>query len=496
MFPRLQATVRSVDHRSRVALVGAVLLLFVGEVVLLCHAEAGLALLVAIAAAVFSLGLAFPEYGAALALIVLSLGPETLDLTRLLATLPLVARILAVVPTASITVYDLLTSVLLIAVLARYALTGRRTQRGRDDMGIWRALLLYLGVVLLTTVAASLIVPFARLDWSLLYFLRLLSSMVPYAMVVLLQPDHQWLRRYAFLYGALVFIPLIRALLQSWDPTTGTFDSYFGLYMAAGFAPMGLGTYLGSVVGLSSAALTIRTRQHQGVHRLVACVPLLASMFTIILVQKRAPIVGLAAILLVLTLLPHPDRRGRTLAGLLIGLLVVGVVAQGDVITRTFQTAIAGTPAALFGRYNLDYSLTNRFSLWLSALQAALRYPTGVGFRAMSVGPYSYPHNQYLQVLAESSILGLVCFAWLMLSILKLSLRLWRSSDRLSIVLGAGVFCGFVSMLAQGLFEESFHNWDGMALLWLLTGLAAAQLRRDQAEQAASAVDTGQGQAV
>ncbi len=440
------------------------------------------------------------EAGVAVLLVILSLGMETLVINHWLTGLPGVASILSTSASGSITFYDLFAGVLLLAICVRMMLRQRRPALPPASTAVGRALLAYVAVILVTTVVAQFTVPFARLDWSLLYLARLVATMLPFVIVVLVRPEREWLQRYTWLYAMLALVPaLVVTLAQSWDAKTTSLRSYFGLITAGGFSSMGLGAYLISVAGISVAMIVLWRRPTRPLTVVLATISLAASLATTVLVQKRAAFVGLALALFALPvaqalLPPSWHRRRWRFVVLLIALIVAGGVIRGGIFDRTFlsgrgtieslkhadQWEALPTPLKFLAQYGLDPNITGRVAQWYRATEAALRYPLGVGFRAMSIGPYSYPHNQYLQVIDESSAIGLACFAWLNLAILRVSLRLQQSKDRLSIILGAGVFSGLVAVLAQGMFDEAFHNWDGMALLWLLVGLAVVHLDRQQ----------------
>jgi O-antigen ligase len=100
-----------------------------------------------------------------------------------------------------------------------------------------------------------------------------------------------------------------------------------------------------------------------------------------------------------------------------------------------------------------------------------------------SLGPYltsdfsrdwiSTVHNKYLLVWAETGILGLSTFLWMLGSTLKRALRLAGSSDihlaPLALGLASGIVANMVHMVA-----DIFNNRPHVQILWLMIALVLA----------------------
>jgi len=440
---------------------------------------------------IFFIMLIRPEMTVLFLLITLAFGIETLDLFKIMGDLPGKALIEQISSSGSVTVYDLLVGLGIFSLLVRYAVPSSRYSKSQTDLSIGRALASYLIVGCVATVIAGFTIYFARLEWSLLYLVRLLFTCLPYVIVVAARPSLEGLKRYAKLYVFLTLIPAIRLAWAVFQPESVYLSSFYRPETEGGFSAMGLGIYLGSVVGICITAIQQKT-QEQILSPRLAWFFLLVSIATMVLSQKRAPLVGLVGILIVWVFLQRQLSLGKRwfLMSMLLTLIVAGTWIRGGVWDRltlsgealppwlatSNQREFLPEPLKFLADYELDPNITGRIAQWYYALQAIATYPLGVGFRGMILSPYSYPHNIYLQIIAEFSFIGFVCFIWLIRSIFRMALKLCRGQDTLSCMLGSGVFFGFVGMLVQGMFEESFHNWDGMALLWLLTGMAVVLL--------------------
>ncbi len=420
-----------------------------------------------------------PEVGVGALLVVWSLGMETLDLSSLFVQ--------ASVPRGSITIFHILMCALLLALTLRSIRAQIDAPPRKNDGDLGKVLGVYLAVALTASILAALLVPFARIEWSLVYLLRMALTFAAYIIVVGMAPSRAWQGRYLYLYVFLVCVPAMRALTDVWFPG-GESSRLMGADTVAGFSKMGLGTYLGSVIGICIAAIDSQRHNDQLLTPRVAWFMLLLSATLIVLTQKRAPVVGLLVICLV-WFKRQPHRRWLILS--VLGLAVCVAWLRGGILDRTFlddpglaiwlarldQREVLPAPLWFLADYHLDPNITVRIAQWSLALQAAIQYPLGVGFRGMVLSPYSYPHNQYLQILAESSVIGLMVFMYLLRSVFNLAARLSSQSGGLGRFLGSGIFYGFVGLLTQGMFEEAFHNWDGVSALMFLVGLGVVYLR-------------------
>jgi hypothetical protein len=77
--------------------------------------------------------------------------------------------------------------------------------------------------------------------------------------------------------------------------------------------------------------------------------------------------------------------------------------------------------------YSGFFSVTGRMQYWHSAWNVIKKYPVfGCGYNAyvmtitkMGLAPYEYPHNFCLHIMAESGVLGLLAFLWVIVVLFK-----------------------------------------------------------------------------
>ncbi|MFN8419297.1 MAG: O-antigen ligase family protein [Anaerolineae bacterium] len=192
---------------------------------------------------------------------------------------------------------------------------------------------------------------------------------------------------------------------------------------------------------------------------------------------SRGAWVGFAAALVVMLIL-YPRRRaiGIGLAALLIGggaLAVVTGIAPPSIIQRfsDFTQDLTG-----FGDVrgqvisDANYAVLERFAHWQAAFWMAEDSPyTGIGFGAYEVAYPKYElmnwtfalghaHNYYLNMLAETGLIGLIGYvaAWGM--ILLLSLRALDRSTGWRRGLALGLLGVWTHLLVHSLFDKLYVN--------------------------------------
>ncbi|QBD81744.1 O-antigen ligase domain-containing protein [Ktedonosporobacter rubrisoli] len=137
---------------------------------------------------------------------------------------------------------------------------------------------------------------------------------------------------------------------------------------------------------------------------------------------------------------------------------------------------------------------TDRFKIWQDALNIWWNHVplmgTGAGnyqFFDIAYGTdvVGVAHNQYLQVLAEMGLQGLICLLWAMAAIGWICLKSFKSArSRLSKALALAYLGYFVAIVFGGLFTSSFvpsaadgggtASFVGASYRWLLLGLVVS----------------------
>lgn len=149
-------------------------------------------------------------------------------------------------------------------------------------------------------------------------------------------------------------------------------------------------------------------------------------------------------------------------------------------------------------------SFMNRIDLWMSTSRMIAHHPlwgVGIGNYETGLPPYwsdksrllfvqenktsNHAHNEYLEIMAETGIVGIGLFFWLASTLIGANFRLihaFREKDREYSYLLFGFLCAFIAIFINALFTFNFHNPASGLLLWLLMGLLGAiesQYQRD-----------------
>ena len=153
------------------------------------------------------------------------------------------------------------------------------------------------------------------------------------------------------------------------------------------------------------------------------------------------------------------EKKRLSIAGLVVfSLCLVLVPALRDRLYLLIQGADAGR----LGIWKIAFDLF-RESPWLGK---------GVGvfmdyMHARSDAEIQYAHNCYLQILAETGIVGFATFTWFLVEVLKKGYRTMRQSTSM---LYTALLLGFVAFLIHAFFDTQLYSLKLSILFWLLAG--------------------------
>jgi O-antigen ligase len=271
---------------------------------------------------------------------------------------------------------------------------------------------------------------------------------------------------YDFLYPVLEEI-------QQIPPWEGRITSFLEHYN-------GLAGYLNLVVPF---CIVFGLRSKDRALRRLSCWTLAFASVALLLTQSRGGLMAYAAILVVSACLLAPDRKTamRRIAIVLVMCLVAG--------------AVAGFFFQRLGEID-DYTTVSRLAIWGGAFTVFAQSPVlGTGFgnlRALMGGLLDLPdgwtgdaHNLYLELLAETGLLGFAAFAFLIICSLRAALRRYRhSSNEFSGMIGFAVFAALCGVLVHGTVDYLFHTTPQVAALFFFAlGLLRAQMSTGRADQ-------------
>jgi len=126
-------------------------------------------------------------------------------------------------------------------------------------------------------------------------------------------------------------------------------------------------------------------------------------------------------------------------------------------------------------------SASIRGQLWHEAFSIVEDFPLlGTGLNTYSrVAPAykvfdgggGYPHNSFLQMTAETGLLGLGAFLWILVEFFKWGCRLLKRQTR---TLVAGMLAGILAFLIQSFVDTNLYSLPLIVMFWFMLGLTVA----------------------
>jgi putative inorganic carbon (HCO3(-)) transporter len=223
-------------------------------------------------------------------------------------------------------------------------------------------------------------------------------------------------------------------------------------------------------------ALALRA-SNQSVRRL-ARLALALSGIALVLTQSRGALLATVVILLLAAWLLAPTLRLRI--RWLMAMTAIGVVAA--ILLGLMFQRLSGID---------DYTEVTRLAVWAGACSVFAGSPVmGIGFgnlRSVLASFIDLPddfiidaHNLYLELLAETGIVGFLIFALLIFVALRRAWRLLRDRhDELNPIVGFAALAAVIGVLVHGGVDYMFHTSPQFsAMFFLILGLLNAAERR------------------
>jgi len=117
------------------------------------------------------------------------------------------------------------------------------------------------------------------------------------------------------------------------------------------------------------------------------------------------------------------------------------------------------------------FSTFMRLSYWQETFKIILAHPlTGIGVGNFNLAQSRYAHNSYLQFGAETGIIGLISFFWLIGTILRRGLENLKGSK--NIALCVALICGSCVFLLHNLVDFTFFLPEVSFYWWVIAGLS------------------------
>ncbi len=230
--------------------------------------------------------------------------------------------------------------------------------------------------------------------------------------------------------------------------------------------------------------------------------PLFIVTTEIFTAQKYKKMGYLFVLLLVLWALTDTLTRGAWLAVIVGGVFFICIFAHRNIFLkrRMFWTVLLTVITVflfLICKYNNHLfakdrmlSLPWRISVWLDTVEMVSDRPYfGHGpntfmslfeyYRHRTGGDPTYAHNSYLQLAAETGLLGLGAFLLILVKLFQESLTVLRESFiiyRRETLIALGILSAILGFLSQSFFDNNLYSLQLSVLFWLMTAIMWASI--------------------
>ena len=230
-------------------------------------------------------------------------------------------------------------------------------------------------------------------------------------------------------------------------------------------------TFAGQLLLWLPAACAITLSRAHRRWRVAAAAAAVVGAATLAATFTRSAWIGCFVALVVVTAVSRP----RGLLVLALALAVAVVVAPPAYRDRLASALDPGHATNVERRH-----------MWSAGVRMFLDHPiTGVGLQDLHAAydryrppearePAGHLHNVYVQIAATMGVVGLLAFAWLYSTLLRMAARTLRArrGRDLESALQLGVTASLVGFLIAGMFEWNFGDEELLDLLYTLVGLA------------------------
>jgi len=309
------------------------------------------------------------------------------------------------------------------------------------------------------------------LEWFIIYFL---------VIEVFKDKKHIYIALGVFLFTALSTVSdsLVQFYITNKDIFLGRIIEP-GSRATAGFKTSnGLGGYL--TIFLPGLFAWILLGNQKWWYRLGALLILVLTIWSLIVTFSRGAWIGIFfGIMFLMFYVVLPKKRFHIYFSM--GLLWATVV----LFTAFILILTNSSGQELFSRYQ---SIHWRLGVWndsIPMIKDKFLFGHGVNtfmsifqvYRSHWTLDPTYAHNCYIQMAAETGIVGLFCFFWIIMKMFHQSLgriKLNFTQDRNLAALAVGLLSGIFAFLVHSFFDTHFYSLQLSAYLWFMVGVLVA----------------------
>lgn len=306
------------------------------------------------------------------------------------------------------------------------------------------------------------------LEWFIVYFL---------VVEVFKDKKHIYIALAVFTFTA--FSTVLDSLVQFYMTYKDIFYGRVidpGSRATAGFrTPNGLGGYLTGIIPVLAA--WIFWGKQKAFYRLAVLLIFLLMIWSLMITFSRGAWMGVffgGMFLLFLGLFPKKRLKLYFSLGIIFAAIALGI--------SVFLILANGSDQELFARY---YTIQWRLSIWsisMEMIKDKFLFGHGINtfmrvFQAYRgnffMGP-TYAHNCYIQLAAETGVVGLLCFLWIIVTAFHQSLgkiELNFAQNRNLAALAVGLLSGIFAFLVHSFFDTNFYSLQLSVYLWFMVGM-------------------------
>jgi len=309
-------------------------------------------------------------------------------------------------------------------------------------------------------------------------------NLIPCGVLVLLAGEvftrRRRLRHFVMAMSVYGFALALFALVQDLSNS----DKIYWLVKARGISSAIYGPYanhnhyaglMEMLVPLAVAAAFLESGAKRGLLLFAAAIMAVSVVFS----RSRGGMLGLAvATIFVCAVLFRINRRGRSvfiILAITVAVAVMVLFLANDKILQRLTETQDNYRLAIYG---------DCLRMWLHKPLIGFgwgTFPTVyTEFRTFFTNLFvNHAHNDYLELLVETGVVGIAIAVWFLFGIFRQGLRkIFDREDYEGSVLAIGVIAGVVALLAHSIFDFNLHIAANAALFYSLCSAAAVPYRR------------------
>jgi O-antigen ligase len=164
------------------------------------------------------------------------------------------------------------------------------------------------------------------------------------------------------------------------------------------------------------------------------------------------------------------SKRKLVLVSVMLAIAVSVLVIRPEAVLERVKYTFSFEDKSLakIGDVYLDYSSSARIFSWLDSFKSWKEHP----ILGRGITGFAFIDGQYIRILPEMGIIGLFAFLWLLWTIYKNSLGIYKQmDDNLYKGLTLGFIAGFIGLVIHALTANTFILIRVMEPFWFIAGI-------------------------